>query len=49
MKCKTCGREIVFLRTDKGDAVPVDKRLTDIVDEYFDRDRHRRHVCTKKR
>ena len=25
MKCKSCGKEIIFLRTDKGKAIPVDK------------------------
>ena len=34
MKCKSCGKEIPFLRTDKGKAIPVDKGTVDAADEY---------------
>ena len=46
MKCKGCGREIVFLRTATGTAIPVNKETTDSVDEYFERDRHVTHFRT---
>jgi hypothetical protein len=46
MKCKSCGKEITFLRTDKGKAIPVDKDTVDAADEYFDRDRHVTHFRT---
>jgi hypothetical protein len=46
MKCKSCGKEITFLRTDKGKAIPVDKGTVDAADEYFDRDRHVTHFRT---
>ena len=45
MKCKACGKEITFLRTDKGKAIPVNKETTDVADEYFDRDRHVSHFA----
>ena len=45
MKCKGCGREIVFLRTATGTAIPVNKETTDEVDEYFDKDRHVSHFA----
>lgn len=49
MKCKACGREIVFLRTELGKAIPVNKETVDAADEYFDRDRHVTHFrdCPK--
>jgi len=49
MRCKACGKEITFLRTDTGKAIPVDKDSTDAADEYFDRDRHITHfrACPK--
>ena len=46
MKCKACGKEITFLRTATGKAIPVDKESTDAADEYFDRDRHITHFRT---
>lgn len=46
MQCKACGKEIVFLRTDQGKAIPVDKETVDAADEYFDRDRHVTHFRT---
>jgi hypothetical protein len=46
MKCKSCGKEITFLRTDSGKAIPVDKETVDPIDEYFDRDRHVTHFRT---
>lgn len=46
MNCKSCGKEIVFLRTDTGKAIPVDKETADAADEYFDRDRHVTHFRT---
>jgi hypothetical protein len=46
MKCKSCGKEITFLRTNKGKAIPVDKDTVDAADEYFDRDRHVTHFRT---
>jgi len=46
MKCRSCGKEIVFLRTDQGKAIPVDKETVDAIDEYFDRDRHVTHFRT---
>ena len=46
MKCKSCGKEITFLRTDKGKAIPVDKDTVNAADEYFDRDRHVTHFRT---
>jgi hypothetical protein len=45
MKCKGCGREIVFLRTATGNAIPVNKETTDAVDEYFDKNRHVSHFA----
>jgi len=50
MKCKSCGKPIVFLRTEKGKMIPVNSDTVDVVDikgtpvcvdEYFD---HKRHV-----
>ena len=46
MQCKSCGKEIVFLRTDRGNSIPVDKETVDAVDEYFDKDRHVTHFST---
>ena len=46
MKCKACGKEISFLRTDRGKAIPVDKDTVDAADEYFDPDRHVTHFRT---
>jgi predicted RNA-binding protein with PUA-like domain len=43
MKCQACGKEIVFLRTENGKIVPVDKETTDPADEYYD-PRERGHV-----
>jgi hypothetical protein len=46
MKCKACNKEITFLRTDRGNVIPVDKESVDAADEYFDRDRHVTHFRT---
>lgn len=46
MKFKACGKEISFLRTDRGKAIPVDKDTVDTADEYFDPDRHVTHFRT---
>ena len=46
IKCKSGEKEITFLRTDKGKAIPVDKDTVDAADEYFDRDRHVTHFRT---
>lgn len=46
MNCRACNKEIVFLKTDSGKLIPVDKETTDSADEYFDRDRHVTHFRT---
>lgn len=43
MKCRACGKEIVFLKTATGKIMPVNKETTDAADEYFDKDRHISH------
>lgn len=45
MKCKSCGKEIVFLRTSTGKAIPVNKETTDAADEYYDKERHISHFA----
>lgn len=45
MKCKACGRTIVFLRTVTGTPIPISKETTDSVDEYFGKDRHVSHFA----
>lgn len=46
MNCRACNKEIVFLKTESGKLIPVDKETTDSADEYFDRDRHVTHFRT---
>ena len=46
MKCKSCGKEITFLRTEKGKTIQVDMDTVDVADEYFERDRHVTHFRT---
>jgi hypothetical protein len=46
MKCKSCGKEIVYLRTAAGKIMPVDRETTDAADEYFDQERHTSHFAT---
>lgn len=44
--CRSCGAPLVFLKTDTGKLIPVDKKTADVADEYFDRDRHTSHFAT---
>jgi hypothetical protein len=46
MKCKSCGKEITFLRTEKGKTIPVDMDTVEAADEYFERDHHVTHFRT---
>jgi len=46
MNCRSCNKEIVFLKTDKGKLIPVDKETVDSIDEYFDGERHITHFRT---
>jgi hypothetical protein len=45
-RCKSCGKEIIFLKTDTGKLIPVDYDLSDAADEYFDGEKHTTHFST---
>lgn len=44
--CRSCRAPLVFLKTETGKLIPVDKKTVDAADEYFDRDRHVSHFAT---
>lgn len=45
MKCKSCGKEIVFLRTEKGKYIPINADSSASEDIYFNKDRHISHFA----
>lgn len=45
-KCRSCGAEIVWLRTKSGNNMPVDAETVDHNDYMFDPAKHRSHFAT---
>jgi pentose-5-phosphate-3-epimerase len=45
-KCRSCGAEIVFLRTKKHKLIPVDAATVRRDDYQFDYARHKAHFAT---
>ena len=46
VKCKSCGADIVFLRTKKGSQMPVDAGTVEHDDYQFDYKKHTSHFST---
>jgi hypothetical protein len=46
MQCKACGKEIVYLWTNHGKAILVDKDSVGSIERYFDPERHLSHFRT---
>lgn len=42
-KCKACGKEIVFLKTEAGKVIPINAETADKDDYAFDKSRHISH------
>ncbi len=46
MKGRSCGKESVFVRTDKGGVIPVDAETADFDEYAYDKNRHITHFAT---
>jgi len=46
MKCRACGKEIVFLLTKRGGKMPTDANTVKPEDDTFDFKRHTSHFAT---
>lgn len=46
--CRSCGEEIVFIKTAAGKVMPVDAYSVEVGDTQFDKDRHVSHFSTCK-
>lgn len=42
-KCKSCGAEIVYLQTKKGNNIPCNANTVDSEDVIYDSKKHRTH------
>ncbi len=45
-RCKSCGAEIVYLTTNKGNMIPVDAASVEQADEVFEYTKHISHFAT---
>lgn len=45
-KCRSCGAEIIWLKTDKGKSMPIDAHSVELGDEQFEHGRHTSHFSS---
>lgn len=46
MTCRSCGKEIVWMKTVNGKNIPVDAETAETGDDMFDAQRHTTHFAT---
>lgn len=45
-RCRSCNKQIVFLKTRNGKAMPVDADTVEPSDQEFDQQRHKSHFAS---